>query len=602
MQLAHDGATVQVTTGIDQAEHDRLVRLHRHRWRRGRPPPPRCRSPSPRRRRRPRRPSPTPATTNQGEAVTVAVLGNDIDPLGRGLTVTSAGAAQAGTATTDGQQVTFTPNPDFFGTTSFIYRVRDGANLATRESEAQVTVTVIGQPSAPGTPSAVAGNAQATVTWAAPPANGAPIDDYEIRIGGGASSRSAARPGTRGAGSPTAKPVQFSVRGPQQRRVGPVERPVARRDPRHRAGPAGRPDGAVRRRRADRVVVPAGQRGQRDHRLRPADRRRRLGHPARRQRPRTFRWEGLSNGQEYTFMVRAVNAKGEGEFSSPSAPEHPLRAPDAPAAARRRARRQDDPRQLEPARQRRRHRHRVRGADRLRPAPSTRRPAPRCNGPTCPTANPSSSPSAPATAAAGARSPPRRRRSSRAACPTSAGRVAAQRGDGRAPPSPGRPPTTRAARSPPTRSPPTAAGTMSVGGDVDLGDVRRAHQRHHLHVHRRRPQRGRRRRRQRRRPTPSCRPVRRAPRTITCATPDTGCVTVTWTGRQPQRQPDHHLPAVGQRRRLGERRRRHVDTRARLANGTTYTSRCGPSTTSVPAPAATSVRPGRPASRARSAA
>ena len=45
-----------------------------------------------------------------------------------------------------------------------------------------------------------------------------------------------------------------------------------------------------------------------------------------------FRWEGLTNGQEYTFQVRAVNAKGEGEFSSPSAPEHPLRPPDTPAA------------------------------------------------------------------------------------------------------------------------------------------------------------------------------------------------------------------------------------------------------------------------------
>jgi hypothetical protein len=45
-----------------------------------------------------------------------------------------------------------------------------------------------------------------------------------------------------------------------------------------------------------------------------------------------YRWEGLQNGQQYTFQVRAVNAKGEGEFSSPSAPEHPLRQPDAPPA------------------------------------------------------------------------------------------------------------------------------------------------------------------------------------------------------------------------------------------------------------------------------
>ena len=46
----------------------------------------------------------------------------------------------------------------------------------------------------------------------------------------------------------------------------------------------------------------------------------------------TFRWDGLTNGQEYTFMVRAVNAKGEGQFSS-------LVGARAPAAPARRARR-----------------------------------------------------------------------------------------------------------------------------------------------------------------------------------------------------------------------------------------------------------------------
>ena len=127
------------------------------------------------------------------------MLGNDIDPLGRGLTVVSVGAVDGGTAATDGAQVTFTPAPGFFGPTSFNYRVRDGANIASRESEAQVAVTVIGRPSAPGTPNAVPGNATATVNWAAPPSNGAPIDSYEIRIGEGeARSRSATRPATPG--------------------------------------------------------------------------------------------------------------------------------------------------------------------------------------------------------------------------------------------------------------------------------------------------------------------------------------------------------------------------------------------------------------------
>ena len=72
-------------------------------------------------------------TTNQGQAVTIPVLANDIDPLARGLTVVSAGATAAGSTTTDGQQVTFTPSAEFFGPTSFIYRVRDGSNTASRE-------------------------------------------------------------------------------------------------------------------------------------------------------------------------------------------------------------------------------------------------------------------------------------------------------------------------------------------------------------------------------------------------------------------------------------------------------------------------------------
>ena len=46
----------------------------------------------------------------------------------------------------------------------------------------------------------------------------------------------------------------------------------------------------------------------------------------------SFTWTGLQNGSEYTFLVRAVNAKGEGQWSSPSAPEHPLRAPSTAAA------------------------------------------------------------------------------------------------------------------------------------------------------------------------------------------------------------------------------------------------------------------------------
>ncbi len=72
--------------------------------------------------------------------------------------------------------------------------------------------------------------------------------------------------------------------GPQQRRLGAVERFVAGRHAGHRAGSAGRTERAVRRRRPARVVVTADQRGQRDHELRHPDRRRPVGHPAHRRR------------------------------------------------------------------------------------------------------------------------------------------------------------------------------------------------------------------------------------------------------------------------------------------------------------------------------
>ena len=80
-------------------------------------------------------------------------------------------------------------------------------------------------------------------------------------------------------------------------------------------------------------------------------------------------------------------------------------------------------------------------------------------------------------------------------------------------------------------------------------------------------------------------------------------MTVRWNAANPNGDADHHVPAVGQRRRLGERRRRHVDDpRAVWPTARRTRSRCAPSTTSARAPAATPSRRARPASRRRSVA
>ena len=268
------------------------------------------------------------ATTNQGAAVAVPVLGNDIDPLGQGLTVTAAGVTDAGDVSTDGQGVTFTPRADFFGTATFIYRVEDRAG---REAEGQVAVTVIGQPSAPGTPNAVAGNGTATVNWSAPAANGAPIDDYELRIGEGGGQSVGATTGFTWNGLTNGQAVQFSVRahnsagwGPWSGASAPITPDI---EPGRPAAPSAQfSDGAL-----DVSWSPPANDGSV---ITGYDLQIGGGASAIVQVGATtsYRWSPLTNGQEYTFMVRAVNAKGAGEWSAPSAPEHPLRPPDAPPA------------------------------------------------------------------------------------------------------------------------------------------------------------------------------------------------------------------------------------------------------------------------------
>ncbi len=81
------------------------------------------------------------AVTGQGVAVTVNVLSNDSDANGDTLTVTSVSKPQFGTVSTNGQSVTYTPNPTFVGSDSFSYFVSDGKGGTAAGS---VTVTVNG--------------------------------------------------------------------------------------------------------------------------------------------------------------------------------------------------------------------------------------------------------------------------------------------------------------------------------------------------------------------------------------------------------------------------------------------------------------------------
>jgi hypothetical protein len=91
--------------------------------------------------------NPDTAATADGVAVNIAVLANDSDPDGDGLTVVSVTAPSAGTATTDGATVTYTPSgPAYSGTIPFSYTVCDPGGLC---SSAGVTVEVTASGSHP---------------------------------------------------------------------------------------------------------------------------------------------------------------------------------------------------------------------------------------------------------------------------------------------------------------------------------------------------------------------------------------------------------------------------------------------------------------------
>lgn len=79
------------------------------------------------------------ATTAEDEPVELTVLANDADPEGGLLTVVEVTSAGHGSVTIGDSAVTYSPEPDFFGTDSFTYTATDPEGL---EASALVTVHV----------------------------------------------------------------------------------------------------------------------------------------------------------------------------------------------------------------------------------------------------------------------------------------------------------------------------------------------------------------------------------------------------------------------------------------------------------------------------
>jgi predicted outer membrane repeat protein len=81
-------------------------------------------------------------TTDEGKAVTVSVLSNDVDPDGvidSASVVTTSGPAHGSTTDNGNGTITYTPNPGYFGNDAFNYGFNAGMPLA---DGAKVTITV----------------------------------------------------------------------------------------------------------------------------------------------------------------------------------------------------------------------------------------------------------------------------------------------------------------------------------------------------------------------------------------------------------------------------------------------------------------------------
>jgi hypothetical protein len=124
-----------------------------------------------------------------GQAVTVDLRQYVTSPLPQPtisvLSVTrQAGSTATATVAHSGSKVTVTPGADANGTLALTASVSDEGNRTDRAINVPITVTVIGHPGAPGTPTATESSHTLVVSFGAAAANGAPVEYYTVHTNG----------------------------------------------------------------------------------------------------------------------------------------------------------------------------------------------------------------------------------------------------------------------------------------------------------------------------------------------------------------------------------------------------------------------------------
>ncbi|MCR8671432.1 Ig-like domain-containing protein [Agrococcus sp. HG114] len=277
---------------------------------------------------------PDSGEATQGVPITVDVVGNDFNPFadrGEPLRVVSAEVvAGDGDVSNGDREVTVTPGGDFSGVLTVRYTVQDATELVARQVTGTLTLNVKGRPDAPPRPNVDAtGDSQVTLTWGAPPSNGAPITGYVVQSADGSISFPCAATTCTVTGLTNNVTYRFQV---------VAQNEVGDSDPSPASNEA-RPDV-----RPEQPAPPSVERGDTQVSLSwtpPVNRGSPIqsytveisppapGGVVQQQATGTsLTWTGLTNGVSYTFRVQAVNLADEpSDFSAYSQPVTPAGPP-----------------------------------------------------------------------------------------------------------------------------------------------------------------------------------------------------------------------------------------------------------------------------------
>lgn len=281
------------------------------------------------------------AVIDAGTTQSIDVLANDSNPFPGGNRTVMVPKVTSGKADIrlDGDQVVITPNEDFSGNLTATYTVRDDTEDPDRDATGEIRVTVRGKPAAPSAPRVTeVGDGIVDLAFTAGDDNGAPITGYRVVSASGPPVEQDCA-----ATSCTITGLQNDVEYTFQ--VIAIN-DVGESDPSNPSATA-RPDV-----RPETPGAPSAERG--DSRLSvgwsaPVNR----GSAIQRydlQMQNTANnqletleldgsttqhvWEGLTNGTDYRFRVRAHNLAPEpSDWSAWSAAEHPAGPPAKPGGA-----------------------------------------------------------------------------------------------------------------------------------------------------------------------------------------------------------------------------------------------------------------------------